>query len=122
MSKKTLAYFIIIIVSITTGVAYVFFKLVSAEGLFIWQRVLYFSLGSSLFIINLFLFLIAYRYERISVLYPLTALTYPVTFVLGIIIFDESVTVTKTLGTILVLIGSYLMARKEVGQDLAFNK
>jgi drug/metabolite transporter (DMT)-like permease len=67
--------------------------------------------GFSLYGMSAALLVIALKYGELSILYPVIALTYVWVTVLSVIIYHESVNVTKILGLTAVVIGVTVLGR-----------
>lgn len=86
-------------------------------GQFVWKRydgLLPLLIGFGIYGIGALSMLCAYRFGSLSVLQPINSVSYVMAAILGNIFFEEPLTVGKTMGIILVMIGVVFLARDEV--------
>lgn len=85
-------------------------------GQFIWK--LYSGLfplavGFAIYAAGAMAMLSAYQFGSLSVLQPINSISYVISAILGYIFFHESITPTKILGTVIIIVGVILLAKGE---------
>ena len=72
---------------------------------------LYVVLGLAIYVISAATWIFVLTKVEISTAYPMISLGFIMTFVFGVYFFDESVSVSKISGTLLIVLGCLLVAR-----------
>lgn len=72
----------------------------------------YVFIGISLYVLSSLLWLVALSQEELSFIYPLISIGYIMTAILSKIIFNESLTIFRFLGILLICGGVYMIAIK----------
>ena len=65
--------------------------------------------GFVLYGLGAFIMIIAYRYGKLSVLQPMLSMNYVLSICLGVMILNESVTILKVIGIIVIICGVILI-------------
>ncbi len=76
-----------------------------------WKDNLDILLGISLYGVSTIFYLFALQYGELSVVYPLTSMSYVFIAVLSVYYLGEKMTKNKWIGIILIIIGSFLVVR-----------
>ena len=85
-------------------------------GQFIWKRwegVIPLILGFGIYGMGALAMLAAYRFGSLSSLQPINSVSYVISAVLGKVAFDETVTVGKGIGILMIMAGVVLLAKEE---------
>lgn len=90
--------------SLCVCVGQLLWKLSADKGIWIML------LGFCFYGIGALIMLIAYRYGKLSVLQPMLSLNYVLSIVLGALVLQESVTLLKCIGVLVLVTGMVLIA------------
>ncbi|CDF43417.1 putative uncharacterized protein [Roseburia sp. CAG:182] len=104
--------FIIIVMTIVGSAASLFLKKSSTcenIGEYIQNANIY--IGGGLYCISALLNIVVLRYMEYSIVLPMTSLTYVWTLILSKIVLKEGITNKKVTGTLLILIGAFVITR-----------
>lgn len=108
-----LSFVILIIMTIFGSVASLFLKKSSdADGILSIIKNVNLYIGGFLYLVSAVLNIFILRYLDYSVVLPLTSLTYIWTMVLSYLILKEKITIKKSVGVVLILIGSVCVSIK----------
>ena len=66
-------------------------------------------LGFFFYGIGALIMIVAYRYGSLSVLQPMLSLNYVLSVILGYLVLNETITLTKSIGIIIIIIGVILI-------------
>jgi uncharacterized membrane protein len=86
----------------------IFFKLASKDvslNLFDWITNYKFIFGAAMYALSAILFVWALKYGDLSILYPIIATSYIWVMIFSYLILGESFSLTKAIGTLLILLG-----------------
>jgi undecaprenyl phosphate-alpha-L-ara4N flippase subunit ArnE len=86
------------------SVGQIFFKLAPLWGISITIA------GIVVYFIAFYLTLVAYRFGRMSILFPLSALSFVMTTFVGVFFFSEVLTLRQTVGLAFILLGVLLVS------------
>lgn len=78
-------------------------KLSATEGL------LYLLIGFAFYGIGAVLMIVAYRYGELSVLQPMLSMNYVISVILGVLVLQEVLSITKILGICIISLGVILI-------------
>jgi len=70
-------------------------------------------LGCLLYGFGAIFMIIAFKFERVSLLHPFLSLGYVISIVLGFLLLSEEISIPKLLGTLLIIIGVILVGGKD---------
>lgn len=93
-----------ILSSICACVGQLFWKLSSEYGVPILM------LGFCLYAVGALIMLIAYKYGKLSVLQPILSLNYVLSIILGAVVLNETVTLLKCTGILVIIAGVVFIA------------
>ncbi len=87
-------------------------------GQFIWklqtdstqQKLFYIALGLAIYGFGALIMLTAYRFGSVSVLQPVNSVGYIYALVLGAVFFEETLSLAKLAGVVLIIVGVTLLA------------
>ncbi len=85
-------------------------------GQFIWKRydgALSMIAGFAIYGLGALAMLIAYRFGSLSVLQPINSVSYIISAILGAAFFQETITLRKIAGIVIIMAGVTLLARGE---------
>lgn len=91
--------------ALLASVAQVAFKFASTES----TAVLPIGAGILCYAGGFFLNLAAYRYGRLAILFPISALAFLFVGLAGVCVFEETVSVTNAIGLVLIVVGAILI-------------
>lgn len=104
------AILVLLLASVMAGVGQFLFKL-GAHGRVEWKDFLNVHIlgGFTLYGLGSVLWVYAMSSERLTTVYPFTALTFAIVFFLGWVVLGEPVSVTSGVGVFLILVGLALI-------------
>ena len=102
MNKRGI--FLMLVSSICVCIGQLFWKLSAEQGLLIMMvGFLFYGVGALIMIV-------AYRFGKLSVLQPMLSLNYVLSIVLASAVLNESVTLIKCIGVLVIMTGVVLIA------------
>lgn len=105
--NKKLGISLIVIAALFTAVGQLLWKL---SGGHINLNLI---LGCLLYGFGAIFMIIAFKFERVSLLHPFLSLGYVISIILGFLLLSEEISITKLLGTLLIIIGVILVGGKD---------
>jgi len=105
---------LVLICAILGASGQIFFKLASKDvsvNIFDWITNYKFIIGATLYALSAVLFVVALKFGELSILYPIIATSYIWVTIFAIFILGESFSITKVIGTILILLGIAVIVR-----------
>ena len=101
--KNKKGIYLVLCSAVLVCIGQLLWKLSATEGL------LYLVIGFAFYGIGAVLMVIAYRYGELSVLQPMLSMNYVLSVVLGVLILQETLTVTKAIGICVISFGVILI-------------
>lgn len=99
---------LIILAALCNAVGQLMLKLgTDADG--IWSLILY-GLGFVIAALGAIFMMTAFRFGEVSILQPIMSIAYVFSFIFGLIFLGETSTITKIMGTVLIIAGSIVMS------------
>lgn len=78
-----------------------------------WDGILPLVSGFGVYGIGALAMLVAYRFGSLSTLQPINSVSYVLSAVLGLVVFDEAITVGKIIGILVIMTGVVLLTKEE---------
>lgn len=104
--NKKLGISLIVIAALFTAVGQLLWKLSSGH------ININLILGCLLYGFGAIFMIIAFKFERVSLLHPFLSLGYVISIILGFLLLSEEISIPKLLGTLLIIIGVILVGGK----------
>lgn len=103
-AKNKKGILLMILSSLCVCIGQLLWKLAATSGLLIML------VGFAFYGVGALLMIIAYKYGALSVLQPMLSLNYVLSIVLAKIVLQESITLLKCIGVLIIIIGVLLIA------------
>ncbi len=114
METKIWAIELIILCTIFTSIAQIFYKRGSADlsfDIMSWITNIPLIIGWLLYILGAIIMIIAFKGGEVSVLYPIIATSYIWVCLMSAYFFNETFTIFKIVGVLIIIIGIILISR-----------
>lgn len=103
IKKNYMGIVFILFSSFTLAAGQLFWKISAGENLY------FLALGFVLYGSGAILMVIAYKHGSLSVLHPMMSASYIFAFIIGSLFLNENISLGKTVGLILIILGCFLI-------------